>query len=127
MGDWQPGDRVAVLSGAPYGGHRVDVATVERVTATQVVLEGGTRRFRRDDGREVGKQRQGGYGMVAELRPLDDPQVRQLRAEQAVNGLVRRIERARDAHKREPLALLDVIEQETARTRVAVEKLTKED
>lgn len=125
MGDWQPGDRVAVLSTAPYGGDRVDLATVERVTATQVVLE-GDRRFRRDDGREVGATRQGGYGVVAELRPLDDPPVRQLRAEQAVTRLVRRIGAARDTHRREPLTALDVIEQEVARTRAAVEKLTKE-
>jgi len=123
MADWQAGDRVAVLSDAPYGGRRVDVTTVERVTATQVVLEGG-HRFRRDTGREVGSARQGGYRLVAELRNLDDPQVRQLRAEQAVNALVRRIG---NVHKgSDPAAPLDFIEAETARVRAHIEKLTEE-
>lgn len=117
-------DKVAVYT-HEYAGRddRVRLGTVERVTPTQVVLDNGDR-FRRHDGHQVAAR--SGYGPWRELRSLDDPEVRKVRARQAVHRLVRSITNAqRDS--RDPLTLLAYIEKETARVRAVVEKLTEED
>lgn len=62
-----PGQQGAILS--PGWEAAVQLVTVERLTAAQIVLVGDGRRFRRDDGRQVGDHR-------VRLLPLDDRQVR---------------------------------------------------
>lgn len=123
--DWiVPGERVALYTTGGATGITVTVARVAKLTDAQIVLD-NENRFRRKDLKEVGASLRSGYGPRTELRPLDDPQVREIRAKQAVSRLVKRITSAQ--RDRDPLALLDYIEQETALTRSRVEQLTKED
>lgn len=68
-----PGQRGAILS--PGFDTRAKLVTVERLTATQIVLVGDDRRFRRDDGRQVGDHR-------VRLLPPDDQQVRSAQVRQ---------------------------------------------
>lgn len=124
--DWKPGQRVAVYQHGAI--EHVKLATVERLTATQVVLDNG-RRFRKD-GSEVGRSSRGVWSTTwTELRPVDDPQVWAARARQAVAQLVYRIgEKQRTLNgEGATLALLDYIERETAAVRAAVVKLTPEE
>mgnify|MGYP001616638037 FL=1 len=64
----EPGDRVATVS-RNYGGSSAIVHTVERLTATQVVMSGErSLRFRRDTGTAVGDS-------YCQLLALNDPEV----------------------------------------------------
>lgn len=68
------GQQAAILS--PGWEAAVRVVTVERLTATQIVLVGDERRFRRDDGRQVGDHK-------TELLPLDAWEVRSAQVREA--------------------------------------------
>ena len=70
----------------------VRLATVARVTASQVVLDNGSR-YRRKDGREVGDSARGPWACRTDLRPLDDSQVRQARVRQVVAAVEAKVER----------------------------------
>lgn len=93
------GSGVVVMSrGAPYV-----IATVERITATQVILSGVHGRFRRDTGRQVGNP----HGMS--IRPITDGaraflQAKSNRSE--LSTLTYRIDRLSDA---EVAVMLDAL------------------
>lgn len=70
---------------------RVRLATVERLTKTQIVLD-GDRRFRRDDLRQIGPR--GAWDALVELRRPDDKDVIDALAGQRIRGLVRAVSRA---------------------------------
>lgn len=128
--DWLAvGAETAVYTiGGGDGRDRVRLATVAKVTATQVVVTQVTgraeRRFRLADFREVGESSRSGYGSRSELRRLDDPQVRKVRTELVLAELVHKITDAHNRQRQDPAALLDLIETQTARARRRVTELT---
>lgn len=116
--DWvTEGAQVAIYSVAYYM-PRVTLTTVERFTATQVVCVNGAR-FRRDTGSSVGEGR-------AELRPVDDPQVRNVYARQRLSDLRHHIDTLTksvvDANGgvNETLAALDKITRQVGAVRAAI-------
>lgn len=68
MANFAPGDRVGMYSQPNFGNPSVRWSTVERVTKTQYVLTNGLR-YRREDLREVGRDRWGSNELIA----ADDP------------------------------------------------------
>jgi hypothetical protein len=84
------GARVAVT-----GRNSVTIATVERMTATQVILHDMETRFHRGNLRAIG--RGGPWDHVAEIAPLDSPDVIQQRMRQLLAGVPARMERQRQA------------------------------
>lgn len=124
--EYVTGGQVAVYEHYTAVGDRVTVRRVERITATQVVLEDGAR-YRRADGQQVAARNP--YGPWSELRPLDDPQVRKVAAGQALSRLAQRVatlaeEMPRTAGPEEVLAALRAIEHRAAKARQQVEALT---
>lgn len=91
---------VVINRGAPY-----TIATVERITATQVILSGVHGRFRRDTGRQVGNP----HGM--QIRPITDDARASLQAKRnrsELSTLTHRIDRLSDA---EVAVMLDALKQ----------------
>jgi len=105
---------------AEFQGDRCMVGKIARITATQIILERGSR-YRRSTRVEVGEGR---YG---KLRPLTDPNVQQARARKAVSEafaeidqLQRQVWWVRQPKSTEPADMLDQLAAviETARARV---------
>ncbi len=123
----QPGEQAAVWSsGGSWAGPTVRMVTVERLTGTQIVIEGSSTRYRRDNLRQVGNH----YG--SELRRADDPMVREVLEQARVRDIALDLSRVLDAADRkvrstsdagELLAVLGQIEQAVAVARATVEKL----
>lgn len=89
--DWATvGARVAVQYDG-WGGSGVTIRTVERLTATQIVLDNGSR-YRRDTGRVVGDGR-------SSLAPLDDPKVRSELTAQRIRALRYKLDQLLGQHK----------------------------
>jgi hypothetical protein len=86
----QPGTWVAVLTGYAAGSYRATVHTVDRRTATQIVLTNGDR-FRIADGRIVGDAHS-----ATELRPYNDRHVVDAR----VRGIARETTHEIDNYQR---------------------------
>jgi hypothetical protein len=88
--DWAvPGAKAAI-----YGGRgrtdNVAIVTIERLTATQIVIAGVSARYRRDNLRQVGDH----YG--SELLPANDPRVLAVHEREAVDRAVRRAKAGAD-------------------------------
>lgn len=94
MSEWVTvGAKVAVYKNSAARGSKVDFRTVARITPTQIVLDDGSR-FNRRTLRlmgSVGGTRQSLGTGRSELRPLDDPQVRNERARGAIATLHQRV------------------------------------
>lgn len=107
---------------------RVNRVTVERLTATQVILAGG-KRYQLRTLRPVGETRRSAWSPFTELRPLTDSSVRDTLAEQTLRNLFHKVdtltrETARGAAG--VLATIEAVEKATAAARAAVENLTEE-
>ncbi len=96
----------------------ISVRAVERLTATQIVVDGGAR-FRRSDLRRVGE----GSG---ELLPLTDPMVVQGRVDKRVENVRRAIDNKVETYHRTngtpqaAVALLDEIAELVAKARAGI-------
>lgn len=107
-----------------YDRDSVRIATVERLTKTQIVLP-EDRRFRREDLVEIG-QRGTWDPQAAELMRVDDPRVIDVRAGQRIRGLVAAVERAttgRIVTLATARTALAAIEAEIYTTRTALDRL----
>ncbi len=95
---------------------RATIATVERLTATQIILDNGNR-YRRDNGKGVGDRRE-------ELLPVDDYRVRNCIAAGVLSSLRHRVDEACKDHNGSVaavLATLDEIARLVAEARAKVE------
>lgn len=100
MAEYQPGDRVAEFQYGFSGDGRVQLTTVERLTATQIITATGAR-FRRDSGYAVG-------GSRTQLLAPDAQQVRSAIAGAALSSLRFEMDRLlKDAKPGDAVALLD--------------------
>lgn len=123
MSEWlTEGARVAVV----YGGTniRAELAVVERLTKTQVVVSGRRTRFYRESLEAIGSR---DSWWSTQLRPVDAPEVIDALAAQAVDSLFHRLEqlnreRSRATRNREGSAdALGQIEALIAETRAALD------
>lgn len=79
------GDKVAVMVGRPYGEDAARLAVVERLTPTQIVLEGLRGRYRREDGSLVGDRD------ARRIYPVDHPLVIAAQQRQIMGALKDRV------------------------------------
>lgn len=125
--DWiVPGAQVAQYVSV---GDHVTLTTVERLTATQIVLANGSRYrkgyYRREVGDKDGWRRR-------QLLPITDERVRRALASGAMSNLVSELDkllrvRSTTATPADLLAKLDEAADRIAAARATVQKLTKED
>lgn len=96
--EWiKPGVEIAELFHSHHSADRVVITTVERLTATQIVLA-SKRRYRRDTLRPVGRIGSS-WEPQPHLRRTDDKDVRNALAAAAVGEAVNAIDRAKRAAK----------------------------
>lgn len=127
--DWiREGALVAVYTTSQGKPASVRITTVERITATQIVVKGHTStKFRRSTLEPVGTQDAWATRAVA-LLPVDDPKVIAARAVIRVRNLQRTIaEYVRTNDLDGALAVLTQIEQAAADTRTWINALTAQD
>lgn len=111
------GDVVALYNKYYYGVPTVAFAKISRLTATQVLVGGNNRRFRRDDGSEWGNRRDGAKLMRPEAR-----EVRDAIAAEAVRALATPLSKAvRDVRSRD--GALQALQLVSAMVREAAGKL----
>lgn len=88
MSEWlnnlKYGDEVVVISEGAFTASRSKIARVSRTTATQIILDSGTR-FRKADGRRVGAD---SFSTLSLARPTEE-----LRAEICKSALVEKLRR----------------------------------
>ncbi len=116
--DWiHEGAKVAEYDTSPNN-NSAELATVETITKVHVVLDNGHKYLRRTL-HKAGEQR-GSWSGHTELRPADDPSVRNVIAAKAFNSLAYRVDRMRVANSasaEEVLTLLDAVERMVAQVR----------
>lgn len=121
--EWAVGDYAAELSSYAYES-QVTLTTVERITATQIVLATGSR-YRRDTGRQVGAQ--SAWERSTDLCRLDDPRVVTARVQAATRRLLRAVDQAARSGRLQTVddctALLSTVNEALTMTRKKIAKL----
>lgn len=116
--DWIAVGRQVAVRDASHWNDRTTVHTVERLTATQIVLDNDAR-FRRDTLHAVGA----GLG---QLLPLNDPAVVRARVNNRLERLRRDLDQMLTANRslaNDPLGLMERVEHRVAETRASITAL----
>lgn len=107
------GDRVAVLT-EHLGPDQISVATVRRVTDTQIIVvnQGSVERYNRSTGMRIGasRGRSAWTSPTHRLISMDHPMVKEIRTRDLVHGMIEAISKLEIPDGEESAKVLDTIE-----------------